>query len=205
MRSVPLVSFSPKKAVCTMDCTFCRQMALRIRAEAGENSESPVGSAASSVASSRKASVVPSVSIGKNESESEGGMTLPCRLGTKEGATQWHPHWEGFNSGAIGTVVRYFDMSLNNCSLVINIRVRLLKRIRSHLASSKIVEDVELLNNVTISNVSCIKVRAGEESERFNYSIVNCRRILEAMRAIFLTNSGIIGRWHDTTANVFHR
>ena len=52
-----------------MDCAFCRQMALRIRAEAGENSESPVGSAASSVASSRKASVVPSVSIGKRERE----------------------------------------------------------------------------------------------------------------------------------------
>ena len=65
VRSVLLVSFSPKKAVCTMDCAFCRQMALRIRAEAGENSESPVGSAASSVASSRKASVVPSVSICK--------------------------------------------------------------------------------------------------------------------------------------------
>ena len=50
-----------------MDCALCRQMALRIRAEAGENCESPCGSAASSVASSRKASVVPSVSIGKRE------------------------------------------------------------------------------------------------------------------------------------------
>ena len=50
-----------------MDCALCRQMALRIRAEAGENPESPLGSAASSVASSRKASVVPSVSIGKGE------------------------------------------------------------------------------------------------------------------------------------------
>ena len=50
-----------------MDCALCRQMALRIRAEAGENSDSPAGSAASSVASSRKASVVPSVSIGKRE------------------------------------------------------------------------------------------------------------------------------------------
>ena len=65
---LPLVgSCSPKKAVCTMDCALCRQMALRIRAEAGENPESPLGSAASSVASSRKASVVPSVSIGKGE------------------------------------------------------------------------------------------------------------------------------------------
>ena len=54
-----------------MDCALCRQMALRIRAEAGENSDSPAGSAASSVASSRKASVVPSVSIGKRERERE--------------------------------------------------------------------------------------------------------------------------------------
>ena len=60
-----------------MDCALCRQMALRIRAEAGENAESPSGSAASSVASSRKASVVPSVSIGKDregEWESERRM-----------------------------------------------------------------------------------------------------------------------------------
>ena len=73
-RPLPLVgSFSPKKAVCTMDCALCRQMALRIRAEAGESAESPSGgSAASSVASSRKASVVPSVSIGKGEWESLG-------------------------------------------------------------------------------------------------------------------------------------
>ena len=55
-----------------MDCALCRQMALRIRAEAGENSDSPAGSAASSVASSRKASVVPSVSIGKRERERKG-------------------------------------------------------------------------------------------------------------------------------------
>ena len=61
---------SPSKKVCTMDCSNCRQMARQIRdQQQAEGLQSPVDSAASSAACSRKSSV----GIGKNKSESQGG------------------------------------------------------------------------------------------------------------------------------------